>query len=241
MSLPILTCPTSTLTLPVSKVKVEYRPFIVKEQKIMLLAASDRSENSTKEIVKSITQVLTLCTFDKIHVDKLSGIDFEYLFIKVKGASIGTATEQNYKCNRKDDEGKVCGHTTGIVVDHEEIKLDKELPDNKIAITDELMIVLEPPSIDIINTMVEGGVKNADELKTIAQCVDMVVMGEDTHTDFTLDEMVDFIGSFTEAQISPVIDYFKALPVLTYHAEFKCSKCEYDHVIDIKGLENFFG
>lgn len=248
MSLPILTCPTSKCTLPVSKTVVEYRPFVVKEQKIMLLAAAAKGPEAPKEILASISQVLTLCTFDKVKVEKLSAIDFEYLFIKIKSASAGSIVEQNYICNRevtvKDDEGvetkQKCGGTTSIGIKHDDIKLNKELPSPKIIINDKLIVVLNPPTVDLVNTMTTSG-NTTDELRVMAQCVDIIAMGEEIYSDFTTDEMVDFLGQFTESQIAPVIEYFKSLPALVYHSEFKCKKCGFKHKIDIRGIENFFG
>lgn len=238
MSLPVLDAPTAECTLPSTKVTVKYRPFTVKEEKILLLAAAEQNSKSMRGIYRSVLSILEVCTFGAIDVKCLSTVDFEYLFIKIKTAARGEIEPQIYRCIKKDEDGNKCDTKMPVDIDFDKIKLNKEMPESKIKISDDLLIQLNYPTISQIMD-VQGD--DMDEIELLAGCIDMIVYKDIVYSDFTKDEINDFIDQFTEEYMQPLTNYFKALPKLTYTKKVICSKCKGKHTIVLEGLHDFFG
>jgi len=238
MSLPILECPEYKCKLPITGTEVTYRPFKVKEQKILLLAATNEeaSKQTLNDIVDSLSGVLKACTFNKVDINNLCSIDFEYLFIKIKSAARGSIEPQLYTCKSKDSTGKICGQDIELDIDFDEIKLNGKIQDNNIKISDDLMIVTKMPTFKMLKEIED----TKDELDIVASLIDIIIYKGESFTDFTKEEAADFIEQFTEDQIAPLAKYFKEIPELSYKKKIKCNKCGTVHDIEVKGLQNFF-
>jgi hypothetical protein len=153
MALPKLDVPIFTLELPLTKKKIRYRPFLVKEEKLLLIAMESDDEDS---IMDSIVQILNNCCLDEIDIDELPVTDVEFFFLKLRARSIGEIVELNYKCNNmvKDESGEEsrCNNPVNLKVNILEIEPTfNPKHTNKIELTEKLGIVMKYPNFSIID------------------------------------------------------------------------------------------
>ena len=243
MSFPKLEVPQLTCELPISKQTVTYRPYTVKEENIMNLAATEQNkEQLAKDIIVSVYNLIKACVVGKLNIDQLTVIDIEYLFLKIKMASAGSVRTKTYSCNLKNEQGKVCGGNNTIDIDLDTIALNNELPkEDKVVLTDEITLVLQPPMFDSVKRNATKK-KDVSSIEQVASCVKMVIHGEEVFSEFSEKELVDnILNNMTEQQSQLFKEYFTALPELALNVEFTCGKCKSEHAIEVKGLVNFFG
>ena len=245
MALPKIDVPTYETTLISSGKKVKYRPFLVKEQKLFLMASQSNDEKETINVVK---QVLNNCILSDIDVEDLPTFDLEHLFMQLRARSVGEVVNLKYNCNNtiKDDKGedKVCGG----LVKFDLIILDiKPTIDpghnNKIEITDKLGIVMKYPTL--------GMVKNFDNLQSesidtimdvIVSCIDFIYDDEQMYyaKDSTKEELMEFVDNLQQDDLEKIQKFFTTMPKISKPLDFKCGKCGYEEKIVLEGIQNFF-
>ena len=245
MALPKIDVPTYETTLISSGKKVKYRPFLVKEQKLFLMASQSTDEKETVDVVK---QVLNNCILSDINVDDLPTFDLEHLFMQLRARSVGEVVNLKYNCNNtvKDDKGedKVCGGLVKFDLNILDIKptIDPE-HSNKIAITDKLGIVMKYPTL--------GMVKNFDNLQTesidtimdvIVSCIDFIYDADQMYyaKDSTKEELMEFVDNLQQDDLEKIQKFFTTMPKISKPLDFKCSKCGYEEKIVVEGIQNFF-
>jgi len=245
MALPKIDVPTYETTLISSGKKVKYRPFLVKEQKLFLMASQSTDEKETVDVVK---QVLNNCIISDIDVDDLPTFDLEHLFMQLRARSVGEVVNLKYNCNNtvKDDKGedKVCGGLVKFDLNILDIKptIDPE-HSNKIAITDKLGIVMKYPTL--------GMVKNFDNLQTesidtimnvIVSCIDFIYDADQMYyaKDSTKEELMEFVDNLQQDDLEKIQKFFTTMPKISKPLDFKCGKCGYEEKIVVEGIQNFF-
>ena len=150
--LPKLTTPTYELELPVSKTKIKFRPFLVKEQKILLLA--NETSDDAAFIRNNIAQVLTNCCLTKdIIIDDLPSVDLEYFFLNLRARSVGENVELRYRCEKENEVGEICGNKLILNADLLDIKVDLNGYQDLIKLTDTIGIKMKPPKLDAIEKL----------------------------------------------------------------------------------------
>ena len=244
--LPKIDVPLYEITLPLMKKKVKFRPFLVKEEKILLMAAEAEDENA---VILAIKQIITNCLVTKIDVDDLPILDFEYLFLHLRARSVGETIDLQYKCNNDINEGeesRKCNHVVKLSFNALEIepKLnEKEV--NKIELTSKLGLVLKYPTFGSIDNLTEKKDVSATELvlKTIISSIDYIYDDESLYyaKDTPKEELIDFVDSLTREQFSQIQNFFENIPKLTKKMDFKCGKCGYSDTIEVEGIQSFFG
>ena len=238
--LPKIDSPVYELELPLSKKLIRFRPFLVKEQKNLMMAMeADDSET----IEKNIRQVLTNCTITEgIDVDKLPVIDVEYYFINLRARSVGEVVENDYICSNEVN-GEQCGGKMKGILNLLDIKIDID-PNHKdiIQLTDKLSIKLKYPEFSLIDKLTdkESAVDVVFEI-VIDSIVD-IFDGEQYYYahESTKEELTQFIESMNQEQFSKLENFFDTLPKLNKTMEMKCGKCGFDHTIEMESLESFF-
>ena len=241
MALPKIDTPTYNLTLPLSKKNITFRPFLVKEQKNLLMAM----ESDEKESIEhNVRQVLMNCTLTKgIDIEKLPVIDIEFYFLNLRAKSVGEVVENKYKCNNQVND-KICGNimeSSLNILDLQvtNIKEDADL----IQLTDKISIKLKYPEFSVIKRI--SKLTNSTEIafEMIADSVDYIYDGEQMYyaSETPRKELVEFIESLNQQQFSKMEDFFSNLPKLEKKIEIKCSRCGHEHKLDVEGLESFFG
>tara|TARA_Y100000813_G_scaffold180978_1_gene149719 strand:+ start:703 stop:1419 length:717 start_codon:yes stop_codon:yes gene_type:complete len=237
MPLPQINAPTYELTIPSSKRKIRYRPFLVKEEKILVIAMES---NDIGDIARAVKQVLGQCILTKgIKIDKLSTFDIEYLFLNVRGKSVGETVDIKVTCP---DDGVT---TVPVTVDLDAIQVtfDPE-HDKDIILDDKLKMRMKYPSLDefIKENFQVDNVGFEQSIEMIATCVDMIYSEEETWTsaDFTQKEMIDFLEGLGSKQFKELEKFFTTMPKLTHEIKVKNPKTKKENTIKLEGLAAFF-
>ncbi len=241
MALPKLDVPTYEIELPISKKKIKYRPFLVKEQKNLLMAL-ESNESST--IQQNVRDILNNCTLTEgINIDKLPIIDVEYYFINLRSKSVGEIVETRYRCNNEVEE-KVCGNIMEASVNLQNIQpYREEEVSPEIQLTDKVMIKMKYPEFGIIKDSINMDDITEVTFNLISESIEHIYDGDQFYYAHEAEpgEMLEFVEGLNQAQFEKVEHFFNNLPKLKETVEMTCSKCGFHHTIDVEGLENFFG
>tara|TARA_R100000329_G_C7557099_1_gene196984 strand:+ start:41 stop:760 length:720 start_codon:yes stop_codon:yes gene_type:complete len=239
MPLPTIATPTYDLELPSSGKKIKYRPFLVKEEKLLVLALESESN---KEISTAIKAVLKSCIQTRgVKVEQLPTFDIEYLFLNIRGKSVGEEIEVNLICP---DDGET---SVTVTVDVDEIKVEKkEGHTSQIKLDKNLMMEMRYPSLDqfIKNNFDFSGEPGIDEsFELIAACIDKIYNEEEvwTTSDCTKKEIVDFLEQMNSKQFKEVEKFFTTMPKLSHEVEITNPKTKVKSTVVIEGLSSFFG
>ena len=222
-----ISLPKYNTILPISKEKVEFRPFTVKESKVLMLAQEEETSEATND---AIAQIISNCTFQKHSIDTLNKIDAEYLFIQLRNKAMGEGVSVNGIC-------KECGHKTPMMMNLENIVVtntDEKLKPFKIM--DNLWLELKYP------TMKDAmSVQTSDGNTAIAMSLAAVITEDSVKvaSEYTLQERIDFVESLTELQLSAIKPFFDTFPIIVLDFKFPC-KCGFENTVHIEGIENFF-
>lgn len=241
MALPKIDTPIYELTLPLSKKHIRYRPFLVKEQKNLLMAMESGEKDS---IEKNIKQVLNNCTVtENIDIEKLPVVDVEYYFLQLRARSVGEVVENKYRCDNV-VEGKTCGNIMETSLNLLDIKVSglKE-GDDIIQLTEKVSIKLKYPEFSVLKTISNMTNETDIAFNMIAESIEYIFDGEQMHyaKETTREELVDFLESLNQQQFVKIEEFFTNLPKLEKKIEMKCSRCGFEHKFDVEGLESFFG
>lgn len=241
MALPKIDIPTYEIELPISKKKIKYRPFLVKEQRNLLMAI-ESNESST--IQQNIKDILYNCTLTEgVDVEKLPILDVEYYFINLRAKSVGEVVESNYRCNNEVNE-VVCGNRMKADINLLEIKPDMTgIVDPEIQLTPQLTIKMKYPEFGNVKQSLDMDNLTDITFNMIANSVEYIYDGEQFYyaSEAEPGEMLEFIEQLNQEQFDKVENFFNNLPRMVKNVEMKCGKCGFDHTIEVEGLENFFG
>ncbi len=239
MPLPTISTPTYELTLPSSNRKIKYRPFLVKEEKILILAMESQD---TKQIARSVKDVISKCILTKgIKVEKLSTFDIEYLFLNIRGKSVGEKIEVMVTCP---DDGKT---QVPMSIDIDSIKIQRDKnhsPD--IVLDDTYTLRMKYPSLNEFIKNNFGAVENMgvdDTFDLIASCIDQVYTEEESWTsdECTKKELSDFVESLNSSQFKLVENFFVTMPKLSHTIKVTNPNTKVESDVTIEGLQSFFG
>ena len=237
MPLPTIVTPSYELTLPSNGKKIKYRPFLVKEEKILILAIES---NSMKDISRAIKDVLKNCILTKgVKVDELPTFDIEYLFLNIRSRSIGESIDLVVTCP---DDGKTKVNTQ-IFIDEIEIKKDKNHnPDIKL--DDTYTMRLKYPSLDqFIDDNFNFSEDKDNSFDIISSCIDMVFSEEEAWEakDCTKKELLEFVERLNSIQFKQVEKFFDTMPKLSHEIEVENPTTKVKSTVKLEGLASFFG
>ena len=239
MPLPQIATPTYELTLPSTGETIDYRPFLVKEEKLLVLAMETED---TKDITKAVKTVIKNCIQTKgVKVEELPTFDIEYLFLNIRGKSVGEEVEVKIICP---DDGKTQVPVT-INIDEIEVEKDKNHT-TKFAIDDNLMIEMKYPSLDQFiksNFDFSGGNQMEQSFELISTCVDKIYNEEEVWVaaDFSKKELMDFIESMNSTQFKKIESFFETMPKLKHEIKVKNPETGKSSLVVLEGLSSFFG
>jgi hypothetical protein len=241
MALPKIDTPIFYIKLPLSKKEIKFRPFLVKEQKNLLMAL----EADDKETIeRNIKQILHNCTLtENINIDKLPVVDVEYYFINLRAKSVGEIVENNYICNNE-VEGERCGNKMKVDIDLNEIQVGEvNDEDSNIQLTNKISIKLKYPEFSIIEKLAESENSVETAFKVIVDSIEHIFDGDQYYyaNESTPQELMEFVESLNQDQFVKLEKFFDTIPKIKKDVEIKCNKCGFDHSITVEGLENFFG
>ena len=238
MPLPTISTPSYELELPSTKKKINYRPFLVKEEKLLVLALESED---TKQITAAIKAVIKACVLTKgIKVEKLPTFDIEYLFLNIRGKSVGEEVEVNIIC--PDDETTSVPVT--IMIDEIKVK-ENEDHTNKIKVDDDLMMEMKYPSLEEFvssnfDFKEESSVERSFEL--IGSCIDKIYNEDEVWStaDCTKKEVGQFLEQMNSAQFKEIEKFFDTMPKLTHELHVTNPKTKKKSTVVLEGLSSFF-
>ena len=237
MALPIIETPRYELTLPSSDVQVQFRPFIVKEEKILLVAMESKDNN---EIMNATKDILKACTFDKLDIDTLPMFDIEYLLLQIRGKSVGEVAKFKVICpddKQTPTDVELDLSTVNVQVDDEH--------SNKVVIDEkrELGLVLNYPSLGITKAGFDVNKENIETMfKVVANCIDHIYEGEKTYPakDSTQKELITFLEGLSQEAFLKIKKFFDTMPQLRHEVEVTNPKTGIVSKVTFKGLQDFF-
>jgi hypothetical protein len=235
MSFPIkMNIPQYTFTVPSTKDKVQFRPFLVGEQKSMMLSLATED---TDTIVDSIKMLINTCSNGKIDANKLAPFDLEYLFLQLRARSIGETVNLSAACGK-------CDGTINFKLDISQAEVDfSNTIDKKIQLTDDIGVEMRYP------TLAENIKLNAEDVKedvlmnTTIDCIVSVWNSEDyvTTSEYPRETVIEFINTLTVPQFEKLTTFLLYVPTVKFIKKMPCPSCRTENTIRVEGLENFFG
>jgi hypothetical protein len=224
---------TYELTLPSNGKKIEYRPFLVKEEKVLLLASESKNE---KEMYRAMQNVVSACTFTKVDMSDSPMIDIEYLFIKIRSRSVGETAKPTIKCSK-------CSEPNEMIVDL--AGLEPTINPNhksKIEISKDVILDMRYPKFSDIEKI--QGVESESQriFALMSVCIEKIYSPRGTIVTKDLDnsEVIEFLDNLTQAQFTKISEFFETMPQLKKEIEYKCKKCNNNETITLRGAQDFF-
>jgi len=230
MALPILDVPTYELEIPSTNKPVKYRPFLVKEHKVLMTL----SEAEGSEISRVVKDLIDACTFNAIDVKKLSNFDIEYIFLNLRAKSIGEKVDIIVNCP--------CGFKIDHSIDLNNIKVIKnEEFTNKIQLRPGIGVIMRFPTFEE-NVEILDNLNNAVVFDIVAKCIDSIYTDKEffDRTMFTDQEAQEFLSQLTKKEFEKIEEFFLKMPKVVQHVETTCPQCNGLNKVEMKGLENFF-
>ena len=234
MALPKVVAPTYELELPSNGKKIKYRPFLVKEEKVLLIAMDSGDE---KQITQATVDVIKSCVTSRLKVEDLPSFDLEYLFLKIRAASVGEEITINVVC--MDDNKTKVQHTINI----NDVEVFRPKGHNeKVMINKNVGVIMKYPKLDHFIDFGVRGETNMDGLDIIVGCIDQIFDGEDVteSSDCTTKELKEFIESLTQRQFNKVSKFFETMPKLQHKFEVVNPNTKKSSTYTLEGLQSFF-
>ena len=234
MALPKIVAPTYELELPSNKKKIKYRPFLVKEEKVLLIAMDSGDE---KQVTQAVVDVINSCVTSRIKIEDLPSFDLEYLFLKIRAASVGEEITVNVVC--LDDNKTKVSHTINI----NDVKVFKPKGHtDKVMINKNVGVIMKYPKLDHFIEFGVRGETDMDGLDIIVGCIDQIFDGEDVteSSECTTKELKEFIESLTQRQFNKVSKFFETMPKLQHKFDVVNPNTKKSSTYTIEGLQSFF-
>ena len=233
MALPKLDVPIYTMTLLSDNRDIRYRPFLVKEEKILFMALEG---NNSDEMTLAMKQIVNNCVQDPIDIDKIPLFDIEYILLNVRAKSVSDKSNVLYPCDK-------CEEQTPIVIDLNEVKpTSKPKGKQDIQLSNTVGITLNYPKVDMASIASSTDSELEMIWKIIEACTEQIYDETDVYDlkNYTETERKDFFEALTQEQFFKIRDFFDDMPRLQYTTEYTCDNCNYSGNIVIEGLANFF-
>jgi hypothetical protein len=249
--------PTFQVTIPSTQQVVTFRPFLVKEEKILLIALEADEE---KAMLDAVIQMITSCAVSPLKVDTLASFDLEYIFLQLRTRSVNEVAELAYRCHslvtltpaefeeryhrgpRENDNMKVsCDHIVKLPINLDTIQVQFN-PNHKkqIFLTDTMGVNMRYPNYKMGNFSSDESGNINEILQRISMCIESVFDSESVYTGFTTKEIAEWIEKLTQTQFLKLEEFFDTMPVLAHDVLFHCPSCDYQETIRIEGLASFF-
>ena len=235
MSLPVINAPTYELAIPSTKEKIKYRPFLVKEEKILLLAMEEDDE---KTITIALKQIIENCTDGKVDVDKLALFDLEFIFLRIRAKSVGENVQVSLLC---EDDGETY---VPVEIPLEEIKVVyTKGHKNKIKLTKDIGITMRYPQLNMMAMQTQGETPTVEAtFNILVDCIENITEGETVHerADFNDEELKTFLESLSTKQFQSIQQFFETMPKLQHTVEIENPKTKVMNTITLEGMQSFF-
>ena len=237
MALPRLDVPIYELVIPSTDEKIKFRPFLVKEEKILLIAMES---GKSEDMIQSVKDIVDECTFNKLKLGDIPMFDVEYIFLNIRAKSVGEVSKLKVLCQ---DDGKTYAN---VEVDLNEVQVQvEEGHTNKVELTDEMGVIMKYPTIDSFNANGITDITTDNMLEVIASCIAQIYdkKGEELYDpkDSTQKELLEFIENLNTKQFTDIQKFFDTMPSLKHEITVKNPKTKKESKVTLTGLNDFFG
>lgn len=232
--------PIYTMTIPSSKKEIRYRPFLIREEKSLLMAQFSQEPGVMYETIKD---VITACVKDPIDVDKLASFDVEYMFLQLRAVSVSEVTDLLFGCDECGPDNERARTRIRINIKDAQV-VTPEGHTNKIPLFDDVGVVMKYPSLKVMQALETVDDIDVDAMmKIISQCIEYVYDKEQIYrlgTDANESELSEFLNSLSSEQFDKMRDFFTTMPSLRMNVNYKCPVCSHEHKKYIQGIASFF-
>ena len=237
MALPKLEVPIYELTVPSTDEKIKYRPFLIKEEKILLIAMES---GANEDVIQAVKQIVSECTFNTLKLGNMPMFDVEYIFLQIRSKSVGEVSKLKILCK---DDGETYAN---VEVDLTEIEVQvNDDHTNKIELTDEMGVIMRYPTIDSFSTAGISDITADNMLDVIVACIDKIYdkKGEEVYDskDSSKKELMDFVEQMNTQQFQDVQKFFDSMPKLRHEITVVNPKTKVENKVALSGLNDFFG
>jgi nucleoid DNA-binding protein len=225
-----------TMTIPSTGQKVKYRPYLVKEEKVLLQAFES---GDTKTCLEAMADTLAACidANENVDVSSLATFDVEYMFVKVRSQSVGETSRVQIKCAE-------CQTPNTVVIPLDEVEIDVKKDDAVIPITDNISVEMRYPTYrTLMENDLSADTENMDTAMSVLASSVAAVLTDEERIDAaeqTTSELVEFLSSMTTTQLQSLSDFLEKMPALRHEIEFTCEECQHENKLELKGLSDFF-
>lgn len=238
MSLPKIDIPIYETELPLTKLVVKYRPLLVKEEKIILIATQSDDQN---EIRQAVEQILTNCILtENFNFSKMPLADIQYLIIQIRDKSLGGEQTLEYSCNNQIND-KICSEKFKLKIDFSKLEIKQgDLTKNKVQINSKIGLKLKPPSFSIIRKA--SSTDDFFDYDILADVVEFVYDEKSTYkmNEQTKEEIEEFFNNLPKKKLDEIYEYIENMPRYEINLNHTCKTCNFEHKITVGDLENFF-
>ena len=238
MALPMNSQPTFSMTIPSTGKTVRFRPFVVKEEKALLIA---QQSEDPQVMVDTLKSVFGSVIQDKIDMDKLAIFDIEYMFLQIRGKSVGETIDLLFQCDEDHGEQNEKARSK-ITINIQDLKVVKpEGHTNKIDLFNKVGIIMKYPTLEVSDTL-----KDASDIEEVfnlvADLIECIYDGDDVYYghETKREELLQFLNNLTTEQFSKIQKFFETMPKISTSVDYKCPVCGREHHKVLEGLQSFF-
>jgi len=237
MALPRIDVPTYELVVPSTDEKIKYRPFLVREEKLLLIALES---GKNEDILRGVKDIVDACTFNKLKLGNMPMFDVEYIFLQIRSKAVGEVSTLRVLCK---DDGKTYAK---VEVDLTKIEVQVDgTHTNKIELSDEMGVIMKYPTIDSFTENGIEEIKASNMLDVIVTCISQIYdkKGEEVYDakDSTQKELIEFVEQMNTKQFADVQKFFDTMPALKHEITVKNPKTKKENKVTLSGLNDFFG
>jgi hypothetical protein len=236
MALPKVSSPRFALELPSTGARISFRPFLVKEEKVLLMAAQSEDQ---LDMVDAVKDVIAACVLsEEIDVNKLPYFDLEYIFLNIRAKSIGESVKMEYRhTGGMNYQGIVCEAITQVEINLEQVKVEKNAAHtNKFQLDDTLGIEMRYPNHADIRLVNDG----SDEIEMLARCIVSVYNDDEVFEPDNDADAIEFIESLSNEQFMRIMRFIETMPKLKHTFTYRCKGCGQEDAITLQGMSDFF-
>jgi len=233
MALPKLNdTPKYDLVIPSTKEKVRFRPYLVKEEKVLMLALESKD---SKQAIKSIVDTIGACVVEPINLDKLKIFDVEYMFTQIRSKSVGETSTVGLKC-------KECNHQNDVTIEIDSIKVDVPEVNPVVKINDQISLKLKWPNYkSLMDVDTDEGI-TGQTFNMVMKCLDTVLTEEEQipFAEHSKEEIQAFLDSLTTSQFDKIKTFIQSMPRMKHDIGFHCNHCNHENHYTLEGIQDFF-
>tara|TARA_B100000963_G_scaffold362024_1_gene402221 strand:- start:2932 stop:3642 length:711 start_codon:yes stop_codon:yes gene_type:complete len=235
MALPQVNSSRYSTKLPSTGIEVDYRPYLVKEEKIMMVALESKDN---KQIVKAMKDVAEACIYDDVDMESFTVFDLEWIFLQLRSKSVGENANVNLKCLEED-----CNAMTEVSIKLDEVEMDDYDPNRVVQMNDNVGIQMRYPSVSLMEQYDEEKLQSVEgAFDLIIDCLEIIYDRDNVYhvKDEKREEVKEFVEALTSTQFKILADWLKKIPTVRKDIEWGCSKCEANNKLELRGLQSFF-